>query len=143
MLRADPELRAFTIFRPKMVHLPEVMIHLHSLRQGVYMPLLAWTGLHNNYCIQNLLLFVAFCFPSPFEILYEKKVLWEYNAANRKKVNNFREFDFVNFRKSNILGELNFTNYVHKIDFFCSNFISRNSTIWFHLFNEKLGNCSS
>lgn len=139
MLRADPELRAPTIFRPNMVHLLKATIQLHSSRQGVHVPLHAWTDLHNTCSTQILLLFVASCSVSSFMILYKKKGLRESNAANQKIVTGFCQFDFGNFWKSNILPELHFTNYIHKINFFPLNFISRNSSISFHLLNKILG----
>ena len=49
----------------------------------------------------------------------------------------FREFLKINIFKN--LPELYFTNYIHKINFFCLNFISRNSNISFNLLNKMLG----
>ena len=50
-------------------------MHLHSLRQGVHVPLQAWTSLHNNYRTQHLLLF----------ILILRVLLRYFKRRNKKK----------------------------------------------------------
>ena len=138
MLWADPELRARTIFRPKVAQFLKP-----------WYTFIGWGNVDKYHCtpepacttiivhkICYSLLYLALWVPRRcFKIrnlcgnsmLQIKKFEFEFQKF---------EFNFMNFGKSSILPELDFIDYIHKIQFFCSNFISQNSSIRFQLLNR-------
>lgn len=141
MLWTYPELRARSIFRPKVAQLLKpwyTFIGWGKMEKCHSTPELAWTTIIVQKICYSLL-YLALRVPRRHfktrnlcgnSMLQIKKFEFEFQKFG---------FDFMNFGKSSILPEFDFINYIHKIQFFCPNFISQNSSIWFQLLNRVLG----